>query len=249
MDIPVLAATSRAVVGKKVEQLRRQRQIPGVMYGHGLPSVSLGIDSLAFQKVWRQAGSSSLVDLTVDQKPPVKVLIHDTQHHPTTSAVLHVDFYRVKMSEKLQTDIELNFVGQSPAVKEQGGIFVRSLDKVKVECLPADLVHAIDVDISSLKKFEDRLHVRDIIVPQGVTILGKPDEVVASVMPPRSESELEALSSKVEEDVTAVAGVEPPVEPVVGEGEEAGAVATEPDQKTEPKPDKKNQKEEKKQKK
>lgn len=226
METPLLAVASRILVGKKVQELRRKQIIPAVVYGHGIPSATVQIERLAFQKVWRQAGSSSLVDLVVDQQPPVKVLIQDVDHHPTKNVINHVDFYRVKMTEKLETDIELNFIGESAAVKEQGGVLIRSLDKVKVECLPGDLVHSIDVDISGLKNFEDRIHVSDIVVPKGITIMDKADEVVASVTPPRSESELEALSGKVEEDVTTVSGVEK-VEKPAAAGEVAEEAAAE----------------------
>lgn len=208
MDTLILAAASRILVGKKAQQLRRRQRIPGVVYGHGLTNQNVEVDRGAFQKIWRRAGSSSLVNLSVDEQPAVKVLIQSIQRHPTTADVDHVDFYRVRMSEKLQTEIELNFIGESPAVKEQGGILVRTMDKVKVECLPGDLVHVIDVDLSGLKTFDDRIHVSDLAVPTGITLLEKSDEVVASITPPRSEAELEALSGAVEEDVTAVSGVE-----------------------------------------
>jgi large subunit ribosomal protein L25 len=177
-----------------------------------------------------------LVDLSVDEKPAVKVLIHAVQYHPTSGDVLHVDFYRVTMTEKLQTDIELNFIGVSAAVKEQGGIFVRTMDKVKVECLPADLVHAIDVDISALKSFDDRIHVSNVVPPKGITIMENPAEVVASVSAPRSDSELESLTGAVEEDVNAVAGVEKKEEPAA-EGE--AAAEGEDDKKADKKQEKK----------
>lgn len=199
-----LNAQPRTQLGKTVDHLRRQRAIPAVLYGHHIPSQNVTLDAGAFALVHRQAGSSSLVDVTVGTSAPVKALIHAIQRHPTTGRVLHVDLYQVKMTEKLEAEIELHFVNESPAVKEQGGIFVRALDNVKVSCLPADLVAAIDVDISALKSFDDRIHVSDIVAPKGITILDKADEVVASVTPPRSEAELASLSEKVEENVEAV---------------------------------------------
>lgn len=199
-----LTAQPRRELGKTVDRLRRQRTIPAVVYGHHVDSQNLTIDMGAFEAAYKQAGSSSLIDLVVGTGTPVKALIHAVQRHPTTRRILHVDFYQVQMTEKLEADIELHFVGESAAVKEQGGIFVRTLDKVKVSCLPADLVPAIDVDISVLKTFEDRIHVRDLVVPTGLTILDKAEEVVASVTPPRSEAELASLSEKVEENVEGV---------------------------------------------
>lgn len=208
MDTIVLNAAPRTIIGKATKKLRLANTVPAVVYGHGVKSQSVAVEAIAFQKAYRQAGSSSLVDLVVGTSTPVKVLIHAVQQHPTKTTPIHIDFYQVKMTEKLTTDIDLNFVGESAAVKESGGILIRSLDKVKVECLPGDLVPAIDVDISALKTFENKIHVRDIIVPTGLTIMDGPDEVIASVTPPRSEEELASLSAKVEEDVTAVEKVE-----------------------------------------
>lgn len=204
MDVLTLPAQPRAELGKTVDRLRRRHLIPAVIYGHNLPSQTISVDERVFQRVYRQAGSSSLVDLVIGEQPPLKTLIQAIQRHPTTQHVTHVDFYQVKMGEKITADIELRFVGESSAVKEQGGVFVRARDAVKVECLPGDLVPSIDVDISVLKKFDDRLHVSDLTVPSGITLLEKTDEVVASVTPPRSEEELAALSEKVEENVEAV---------------------------------------------
>lgn len=218
MDHPLLHADRRSVVGKTVDQLRRQRRIPAVVYGHGVTSTTLQLEQSEFLRVFKQAGGTSLVDLVVGQEKPVQVLIHAVQRHPTRQTVNHVDLYQVKMTEKIEAEIELELVGESPAVKEQGGILVRALDKLKVECLPGDLVASIPVDISALKTFEDRIHVKDLQLPKGLTPMIGGDEVVASVTPPRSEAELEALSGEVKEDVTAIE-VEKKGKEEVAEGE------------------------------
>ncbi len=220
MDTIVLKADRRTIEGKATKKLRQANSLPAVVYGHGVPSRSVTVDAIDFQKAYRTAGSSSLVDLAIDGAAPVKVLIHAVQPHTTKSTPIHIDFYQVRMTEKVQTDIDLNFIGESAAVKEAGGILIRTLDQVKVECLPGDLVPAIDVDLSALKTFTDRIHVKDIVIPTGITILDGGEEVVASVTPPRSEEELASLSEKVEVDVAAVEKVETKKaeeEPVEGE--------------------------------
>jgi large subunit ribosomal protein L25 len=204
MNALTLVAKPRTITGKQVDKLRRQRTIPAVIYGHNQASRSVTLDTGAFEATYKKAGATSLVDVTVGSESPVKALIHAIQRHPTTSRVIHVDLYQVKMTEKLEADIELNFIGESPAVKEQGGIFLRTLDKVKVSCLPADLVPSIEVDISVLKTFDDRIHVSDLSLPKGLTLLEKNEEVIASVSAPRSEAELASLSEKVEENVETV---------------------------------------------
>lgn len=209
MNDLTLIAQSRTITGKQVDKLRRQRSIPAVVYGHNQASQSVTLDAGAFDATYKQAGSTSLVDVTVGTGAPVKALIHAIQRHPTTGRVMHVDLYQVRMTEKLEADIDLHFIGESPAVKEQGGIFLRTMDKVKVSCLPADLVHSIEVDISLLKNFDDRIHVSDLVIPSGLTLMENSEEVVASVSAPRSEAEIASLSEKVETvDVSAVEKVE-----------------------------------------
>lgn len=204
METYSLQSSLRTTTGKTVDALRRKKLVPAVLYGHGVASQHLEVDAIALLKTIRQAGTSSLVDLAIGSGAPTKVLIHDIQYHPTKPDILHVDFYQVKMTEKLETDIDLNFFGESPAVKEQGGILVRALDKVKVSCLPADLVPAIDIDISVLATFEDQISVANIPVPPGMEILDNPEEIVALVKPPRSEEELASLSTEVKENVEGV---------------------------------------------
>lgn len=191
-----LAAKTREVVGKKVEALRKQGKIPAVLYGHNVKPVNLVVDYPAFEKIYREAGESTLVDLVIDDKEPVKVLIQDHQLDPRTNQFIHVDLHQIRMDEKLHTDIILEFIGESPAVKGYGGILVTNLDHVEVECLPKDLVHEIKVDLSALKTFEDSIHISDIEIPAGITILNDPEDMVALVQPPRTEKELDDLQSK-----------------------------------------------------
>lgn len=205
-----LAAKSRPTVKRGAVRLRRERRLPAVVYGHGFPTRHVALDPAPFAKVLVGAGGSSLVDLAIDGGTPVKVLISDVQHDTRTGLPLHVDFHQVSLTEKVTAEVPLAVTGESSAVKEQGGVLVRTLDHVRVEGLPGDLVGEIPVDISRLARFEDKLLVRDLVVPKGLTVLDAPDEVVALVEPPRSEEELAALEEKVEEKVEQVGVVEKP---------------------------------------
>jgi len=212
-----LKAKTRTETGKKVNKLREQGKIPAVLYGHKVKPVSLVLDYAVFETVFKQAGESTLIDLVVDSKEPVKVLVQDYQLNPTTNQFIHVDLHQIKMDEKLHTEIELEFVGEPPAVKELGGILVTNLDKIEVECLPQHLVHKIEVDVSSLEALDSAIHVSDIKVPEGITILNLPKDVVILIQPPRTEKELEELESKPEEE--AIEGEEEAVEGEEGEEE------------------------------
>lgn len=190
--------------------LRVAGSIPAVVYGHGVPTQSVAVDRASFLRVWKSAGESSLVDLAVDEQNPVKVIIQDLQFDPRTSAVSHIDFHQVRMTEKVEVDVDLVFSGEAPAAKEMGGTLVKVLTAISVECLPVDLVKEISVDVSVLTAFDAPIHVRDLTIPAGLTVKNPPDDVVVQVEAPRTEEEIAELATAVEEDVSKVEKVEKP---------------------------------------
>lgn len=216
---------------KKRETAQRQDMgsgmIPAVLYGKGFSSQTLWIDSKQFDKIHREAGESSIIDLVVsdkDNKKTEKVLIYDLQQDPVSDKIIHVDFYRVRMDEVIETDVNLKFVGEAPAVKELGGVLVRNVDEVEVKCLPVDLPKEIIVDIASLKTFEDHIYIKDLDISEKVTINADPETLVALVTPPRSQEEIDELETEVEADITQVEGMK---------DEQEGELSAEEDQKKE----------------
>lgn len=218
--------------GKAVKLLRKEGLIPACVYGHGVESKNVSVEYVPFVKVYKQAGESSLVDLIIDGGKSVKALIADIAIDPMTDRLIHVDFREVLMTEKLKAKILVVFTGESRAVKELGGILVKSLAEIEVECLPQYLAHEIKIDLSSLKEFGDAIRVASIPVPEGMVFLANPREVIATVTPPRSEEELKALEDKVEEKVDSVEVLKKKEK--APEDEEAEAVAA-----VEKKPEKK----------
>jgi large subunit ribosomal protein L25 len=198
----------RQEIGKKNNQLRKQGLIPAILYGHGVKNIPLVVKAQDFEKIYQEAGESTLVKLKVKSKNEKDkervVLIHDIQKNPVTDKIIHVDFYQVKMDEMLNAEVSLNFIGQSPAVIEQNGVLVKNIQQVEVEALPQNLPREIKVDISSLKTFDDNIYIKDLELPAGVKIIAEPEEVVASVVPPRKEAELEELEGAPEEKVEEV---------------------------------------------
>ncbi len=199
-----LLAKKRTVLGKKVKTLRNSGILPAVLYGINTKTQPIQLDCKQFEKIYEQAGESSLVDLSVDKLAPVKVIIQSVERNPLNDELEHADLYQVDLTKKITTEISLSFWGESPAIKELNGVLVRSLDKITVECLPQYLVHEIKVDISGLKTFEDIIHVKDLNIPSGIEVKENPDEPVALVSPPRSDEELEKLNEEVEEKVEDV---------------------------------------------
>ena len=210
-----LQVQSRSQTGKQVARLREEGVLPAVVYGRGFDPRSLSIDYHQFAKAFEAAGESTLLDLSIDQATPVKVLIQDVQRDPLTHAFVHVDFHQVRMDEKIKAEITLKFTGEAPAVKELSGILVTTMSALPVECLPADLVHEIEVNLSSLKTFNDAIHVADIAIPKGLTIMVPADEVIALIQEPRAEKEFEAIvqaPAAGEQPTEAAAPAEAPAE-------------------------------------
>lgn len=194
-----LKAQKRGVPTKEINQQRKAGKIPAVLYGKNQTNQHLFIDNIEFEKVYQTVGESSLVDLTVAGDKPIKVLIYDVQKDPVTDKIDHIDLYQIDMTKPFTFTVPLVFVGESKAVKELEGTLVKSLDEVEISCLPSDLIHEIEIDVSSLETFEDVIWVKDLKVPENITIKTDPEESVASVVPPYVEKVPEVEKAEVEE--------------------------------------------------
>lgn len=198
METVKITARVRDPKAEKPGQIRRQNEIPAVVYGKGKENIALALDRGDFQKAYREAGHSVIVDLEVEGKGK-KALIQEVEEHAVNGNLLHVDFYEVSMTEKITTTVPLKFIGDSPAVLDQNGTLITNKSEVEIECLPLDLPHEIEVDLSVLVDFEASIHVSDLVVSDKVEIKDEPEELVASVEPPRSEEELAELDEPVAE--------------------------------------------------
>jgi large subunit ribosomal protein L25 len=194
---PTLAALPREIHGKHVARLRRAGQLPGVVYGHGIASTSVTIDAHDFELLRRKTGPNALVDLSVDGRKSDPVLIHDVQVHPVTHRPLHVDLFLVRMTEELTVDVPLVATGVSPAIENDGGTLLHAIESVRIKALPDHLPQSIEYSIESLVDFDTAIHVRDLTIPEDVTLLTDPDEIVAKVQAPRVEVE-EPTAAEVE---------------------------------------------------
>jgi large subunit ribosomal protein L25 len=159
-------------------KIRASGRIPAVMYGPKEPSTPISIQAAEFTKLFKVAGESSVIEIEGVGETK-EALVHDIDADPVTGTVRHVDFYVIEKGKSIEVDVPFEFIGESPAVKELGGVLVKVLHELKIEVLPKNLPHSISVDISSLVNFESQIHVRDLVVPAGVTVLTGGDEVVA----------------------------------------------------------------------
>ena len=193
----ILVASPRDVVGKTSVRLAREGKIPAVLYGPGRDSLSISIDRHDFEQLLtHHAASSMIVEIEVaGEKKPVNAMIRELQHSPIKGNIVHVDFMVIQMDVAVHASITLRFVND-PAGVRAGGILTTNFHEINVEAKPGDLPEAIEVDVAALE-IGDVLHVSDLVLPPGVTVLDDGDEVLVSVQPPRAE--------EVEEEVEVVA--------------------------------------------
>lgn len=227
-----LTARERTVMGRAVRHLRQNGFVPAVLYGKGLESKPLQIPVKEFENVFKTSGESTLVYLHVGNSVPVPTIIHDVARDPLDGGFLHADFYKVRLDEKIKAKISVTFSGESPAVKNLAGIFVRNANELEVEALPQDLPPEISVDISGLAQFGDQILAKDVKLPSGVKLLAENEEIIATIQEPKSEAELAAELAQPTTDVSAVEEIEKekPAEEVPAE--ESGAAPT-PEAKSE----------------
>lgn len=186
-----LAVKNRNVFGKKVKTLRREGFIPAELFGHGLTNKHLSVAEKDFNKVYRTAGESAIVNLVTEAGEKLPVLISDVQRHPLSGQFLAVDFHQVRMDEKIQIKVPVEFVGEAPAVKA-GNILVKLINEIEVETLPQHIPHKFEVDVSGLTEVRQSIHVQDLKVPAEVKIRLEPNTVIATITEPAKAEEVAA---------------------------------------------------------
>lgn len=197
-----LEARKRTVLGKKVKQLRRLGKLPATVYGHEVSPESIEVDARSFRTAYTTAGDNQLIDLVVEGQRPRPVLVHSTQLDPRRNVAIHVEFYQANLSEKLTAHIPIHLIGEAPALKE-GLMMLSVLDSVELECLPTDLPHDIEVDVSSLMAMGDSIHVADLQVDRAkCEIKTDPEEVVVLISAPQAREE-EEVAEEAEEGAEA----------------------------------------------
>jgi len=199
-----LTAVKRTVIGKQSKNELKESRIPAVIYGRGIETRVISVPSSDFFHVFKDAGYSALIDIALEKDAPVKALVKEVQVHPLTMKPTHIDFLQVRMDEELTAEIPIVFVGESKAVKVDGGTLVKSLDKLEVRCLPANLPHEIQIDLGALVTFDDAIAVGDLKLPAGVKAETDANVTIATVARPLSEEELKKLEESEIGDVTAV---------------------------------------------
>jgi large subunit ribosomal protein L25 len=194
-----LSARPRADVGRNsVKQLRARGVVPAVIYGHKSQPGNLEVNQREINALLAHAvGENILVELEISgEKGSTNKLslIQEVQHHPVRGDILHVDFLEVAMDEVLHAEVPVEAVGEADGVKNFGGLLEHSLRSLSIECLPKDLPEIVRVDVSGLG-LNQSLHVRDIVLPEGVRATNDPDLTVFIVAEPKTEAEPSAAET------------------------------------------------------
>ena len=193
-----LLATTREVLGKKVRFLRRQGITPVHLFGHNVESAALQCDTAQLKRVLAQTGQTRLINLKLDKtRKPRNVVVREVQREPRTGELLHVDFYQVSMAEKIRVDIPIVPVGEAPALKLKENFLLQELNSLTVECLPDEIPTSVELDLASLAEAEQTIHVKDITLGEGITVLNNPEQLVVKISARRiveevAEKEVEA---------------------------------------------------------
>lgn len=216
----MLSLTAKARdLAQDIKKMRKEGDLPAVFYGMGNKSTPISVSKIEFKKILEKAGESSAVKVT-GPNFSVDALIHEIQLDPVTNEPMHVDFLVIDMTKKIKVKVPIEFTGVSEAVKSSLGILVKVLHEAEIEALPKDLPHSLTADISKLSGLDSLVLVSDIVLPQGVTMITKHGEVVASIAEQKEEKietaepvdltkiEVEKKGKKEEEGAEAPAGEE-----------------------------------------
>ncbi len=217
-----LNAAKRDVLGKKVRFLRRQGITPVHVFGHGIESLALQCDTAILQRVLGQTGQTRVINLKVDgEKTPRTVMVRETQQNILKGALLHVDFYQVKMTEVIDVDVPIILVGEAPALRNKENMLSQELNELSIQCLPANIPNSIEIDVTSLAEPDQTIRVNDIVPGEGVTIINDPEAMVARIVIQREVEEIPEEVEVAEEVAEAEEEAKPAETPDSAETEPA----------------------------
>jgi len=199
-----LAANTREILGKKVRFLRRQGITPVHLFGHDIKPLPLQCDTLELKKALTLTGTTGLISLKLDTaKRPRNVMVREVQRESRTDELLHVDFYQVRMEEKIRVEVPIVTIGAAPALRLKENFLSHELNSLTVECLPNEIPSRVEVDLSSLDEADKSIHVSDIILDEKIAVLSNPDQLVVKISAGRVERMVEEEEARAEFEAEA----------------------------------------------
>ena len=200
MERPTLEAKVREKTGKSAAHfLRREGWVPAVLYGLKEETISLQVKEKEFAGIVKESGENAVIDLEIggEADSAVHGIVKERQFDPVWGKLLHIDFLRISLTQKLTAEVPVVTIGESAGEKE-GGILEHVLRHVEVECLPDKIPENIEVDVTGLE-IGDSIHVEQLVVPADAEMVTEHDKVVISIVRPRVEEEKEVVEEEAEE--------------------------------------------------
>ncbi len=182
MEKYTLTAAKRTVLGRQVKTLRKAGKLPANIYGNKIKSVAIELPVADFDKVFKKAGETAVVELDIAGKEH-PVLIHNIQYDPITNKPIHVDFYEVDLTKKVTAKVSINLIGESPAVINKVGTLLTLIDHLEIEALPRDLPEKIEVSVEKLADVDQTVKVSDVTMSSKVKVLTGLDVDIVKVAP------------------------------------------------------------------
>ncbi len=218
MNNPELQVEKRMSMGKSVRHLRHDGILPGVVYGKGVESTPIQCTLKDFERVYAEAGESTVVMMALgDKKMPV--IIQDVTRDPVSDHVLHVDLYQVRLDQKITATVPFEFINEAPAVKDLGGVLIKNINEIEIEALPQDLPHNIVVDLSSLSSIGSQILLKNVAMSSALNVKADPESVIALVQEPAPEEVTTAAAEVSAEDVEVIKREKKPEEGEEGASE------------------------------
>lgn len=192
-------------MGKKVKKIRAEGILPANLFGKDIKSHSLQVSDKEFRKLFKEAGETGVVEVKIkDKEHPA--LIHNVQKHPVTGRILHIDFHKVNLKEKITANVPLKLTGESPAEKSGVGLLLQTVNEIEVESLPTNIPSQIEIDVSKLTEVGNSIHVSDLKIDKSkVEVKNNPEDVVVSVQTAEMKEEPVEEEATSPEDVEATA--------------------------------------------
>ena len=208
----IFKATSRSTLGKANRSLRKDGLVPANIYGPNFSSLAVSVNLFEFEKIYKKAGETTVIYLEIDGKS-YPTLISDLQFHPVTDKILHVDFRKVNLKQKIEAQVPIEFTGEPELVKSKAGIMLKQMEELTVSALPNEIPSSIEVDTTKLTEFGSVIKVSDLPKSETYEITEDEDAIIAS------------LSEHKEEEITPETTVEQPE--IIGETKDEGTAPTE----------------------
>lgn len=204
-----LAVSPREATGKAAKRLRKTGLIPANIFGHGAEPQAVQLDASAFEELRRSKHTTGMIALKVaGARRAETALIRRVQRDPINGKILHIDFQRVSVRDRIAAKVPLRFEGTAPGAKIEGGVLLHLAEVLEVECAAGDIVEAIGVDVSTLEHIDDMIHAKDVQLPPNYTLVTDAEEVVVKVEPPRVEKVEEAAPAAAEAEAAPAAAAE-----------------------------------------